>query len=113
MLPGVLGLEALQRLIQGKEIVAGGVRSYREVLDIDGSAATTALEPTFRPGALDQDITHRPTGREEEVSAALPSLVFATDQTQEGLVHQGGRLQRVIGSLGFEMSRSKMPHVVV
>jgi hypothetical protein len=48
---------------------------------------------------IDQDASHHPRGDPEEMGTILPGDVVLPHQTQIGLMHERGWLQRVVRSL--------------
>jgi hypothetical protein len=62
------------------------------------------LSGAASPGVIDQDPAHG-LGRDgEEVPAILPEHPVLIDQAEEGLVHQGRGLERVIGALAAKLA---------
>ena len=74
-------------------------------------SAALARRPLAR--VVDEDVAHHLRGHGEEVRAALPVHVLLPDQPQEGLVHQGGRLERMAAPLAIDVAvRQAMERVV-
>src|SRR5262249_32740181 len=64
-------------------------------------------------GVVHEDPPHRLRRDPEEVSPVLPVDAPLIDETEVGLVHEGGRLERVIGSLGPEVGGGEPPQLPV
>ncbi len=78
-----------------------------------GSSAAAALLGSRTLGVIDQDLAHRPSGDGEEVCPVLPVWISLVGQTQISLVHQGRRLQGVIGALPLHKMMSEAPEFFV
>ena len=64
-------------------------------------------------GTLDQDAAHGLGRRGEEVAPAVPAGVLGTDQAEIGLMHQGGRLERLAGLLPGQPLGGQFPQLVI
>src|SRR4051794_7275756 len=64
-------------------------------------------------GVLDQDAPHGLGRGGEEVAAAVPAGVLVSDESEVGLVDQGGRLERLAGLLVGQLLDRKLPELVV
>ena len=78
------------------------------------AAAAAPFLVALAAGVFNQDAAHGLGGRGEEVPAAVPVLwPGAGDQAEVGLVDQGGRLERVIRSLGCHPRGGEFAQFVV
>src|SRR5688572_6990781 len=75
MLPGVLGLESLQRIIECEQIIARGIDGDGEVVEVDAPSAAAALQRSLGPRPVHEDLSHGPAGGEEEMSAVCPAVL--------------------------------------
>jgi len=69
------------------------------------------LRPTAR--LVDQDPAHRARRSAEEVPAPVPARVGVPHQTQVGLVHEAGRLQRLARTLARHARARQRAQLVV
>ena len=107
--------EPIQRLVDGQHFRR--VPSIRpgQVFQVRILARATAamFEPSLAAGSLDQDAAHGLGRRGEEVAPAVPAGVLGTDQAEIGLMHQGGRLERLSGVLPGQPLGGQPPQLVI
>ena len=65
------------------------------------------------PRQVDEDPSHDAGRRPEEVGPAHPPGLSLIDQSDVGLVHEGGWLQRMAGRFTTHVCRRQTPEVVV
>ena len=90
----------------------GGSLAY---LDAGGALdhRGTARPGPATPRLVDQDPAHRRRRGGEEVAAAIPARVVVADDPQVRLVHQRGRLERVIDALPRQVGARQMAQLLV
>jgi hypothetical protein len=62
---------------------------------------------------VDQDVAHHASGAAEKVRPVLPRHVLASHHPQIRLVHERGRLERVVRALGLEGARGDLAQLGV
>src|SRR5262249_48110865 len=74
----------------------------------------TAFRAPLAPGVVDEDAAHGLGGGGEEVAAAVPVLgLLAADQSEVGIVDEGGRLEGLPGPLLGQSCRGESAQFVV
>ncbi len=107
---GVDGGQLFQGLVKGKQVLAGRHGRDQAIIQLDSLVTAALFEPALVPRVLDQDATHGPRRRREEVTFSIPAPVaVGTDQAEIGLVNQGGRLKGLSRwlTLGFWAARAR------
>ena len=84
-----------ERLVQRKEIEGADLRRRNRLVQRDQCRRPASLPSRFPARMIDQNLTHQSCGHAEEMGTILRRRVSASHQSQIGLVHEGGRLQRV------------------
>ena len=71
------------------------------------------LESRSFPGMLDENAAHRLGRGDVEMGRVVEGGVARADEPEVGLVHQGGRLQRVLGALPGHLALGRPAQLVV
>jgi len=79
----------------------------------DFSLPAAPLDAAPLTGVLDQHPAHRLGGGHVEMRSVLPGDLLGADETEVGLVDQGGRLQRVVTPLLRHLLPGRRPELIV
>ena len=83
-------------------------------VEVVAGKVAAAFGPVLAASGFDQDSAHCLRGGGEEVPTTVPAMVIApSDQPKVCLVHQGGRLERMVGRLGGHARGGELPQLVV
>ena len=96
--------ERLQRVVERDELRRALVRHGRLAVERDVPVLAAALAGRPLARVVDEDVAHHLRGDGEEVGAVLPVHVLLPDEPQEGLVHQGGGLERMSAPLAVDVA---------
>src|SRR4030095_10293032 len=88
-------LQAGQRFIDGNDVSEIWIGSEQRLVDLDVLTARAMLDPLVVTRPFDQNAPHRQSRRGKEMAAPIPRARLVGD-TKVGLVHQCGRLERLI-----------------
>ena len=105
--------EPLECLVEGEQVGGRRLDSYARFVERYGVASRSALDRMMRAGVLDENLAHRPGGDPEQMGAVFDGWQGPAEETEIGLVHQTGRLERVTRSLPSHGPASHRLQVVV
>ena len=87
-------LHASSRAIRSRSVVFAIVRRLRGVIKRESNSIASAFRRRRFPGIVNQNLPHHLRGHRKEVGAIAQAHRIVANQSQIGLVHQRGRLQR-------------------
>ena len=96
--------QALERLVQGQELVGLLLGQQQRFFEWYPLQSTLALRGPAGPGVINQHAAHHLRGDANEVRPVLPGSLGLIDQTKVRLVDQRSRLQRMVGSFAPHLS---------
>jgi hypothetical protein len=113
-LPLVQAGQAGQGLVDGQQVQALLGEVVQHVVQRQPLAVAAALVGGAAAGVIDQHLAHGAGGGRQELAAALGGAQgVGAEEAQDGLVDQGGRLQRVAGPLAAQQAAAQPPQLVV
>src|SRR5262249_9047311 len=89
-------LEPGERLVDGYEIGQRGIGAHDAAIEIDAVLVAAVLDALVVARALDEDAPHGERRGGEEMPAAVPPAILIARHAQVRLVHERGRLQRLV-----------------
>ena len=102
-LPWIQLFEPVQRLVECEEVVDAALGGSDRLVQHDVRGAAAPLLCPARLCVIDEHAPHRASGDRKKMDAILPGDACQA-QTKVSLVHQRGRVERVPGSLAFELT---------
>ena len=111
---GMLGGEPVQRVVQRQQLVRRLRDGEVEAVEVDAVQRAAALDPPAPAGRIDEDPPHRFGRGGEKMPAAVPHLHLGrVDEAQVRLVHEGRRLERLVGPLLADLAGGERAQLLV